>query len=143
MSSVRKRVVFAEEEHLSWLALKDTPGFGGVDIPGVECKFFGHEEHGPWFYLVRHEPGTVVQRHTHEGDVFHFILEGAWTIGSRTFGPGFMQFEERGLFYGPIISGDEGSVFLAIYDHAPSFIEPSGDQRNRSPDQDYTEGSSA
>jgi hypothetical protein len=137
MPSVRKRVVFAEAEKLDWLPLKDTPGFGGVDIPGVECKFFGRGGDGPWFYLVRHEPGTVVQRHTHDGDVFHFILEGEWTIGNRKFHSGFMQFEEQGLFYGPIISGDEGSLFLAIYDNAPSFIEPPEAERHVAPDRDY------
>jgi hypothetical protein len=118
------RVAFAEADKLSWTPFKDTPGFGGVDLPGVECKFFGKPGSGPWFYLLRHEPRTSVPRHRHTGDVFHFILEGEWTIGARTFGPGFMQFEQEGLFYGPITSGDEGSEFLAIYSAEPSFIQP-------------------
>lgn len=117
-------VVFAQEQDLPWLPLKDTPGFGGVDIPGVECKFFGKEGRGPWFYLVRHEPGVVVQKHTHGGDVFHYILEGEWHMGGRSLGPGYMQYERQGLYYGPITSGDEGSLFLAVYDHEPQFIEP-------------------
>ena len=120
-------VVFAQEQNLPWLPIKDTPGFGGVDIPGVECKFFGKEGRGPWFYLVRHEPGVVVGRHTHKGDVFHYLLGGEWRMGNRTFGPGYMQFEQKGLFYGPIESGAEGSLFLAIYDHEPAFIEPEQD----------------
>ena len=117
-------VVFAQEQDLPWRPLKDTPGFAGVDIPGVECKFFGKEGRGPWFYLVRHEPGVVVGRHTHKGDVFHYLLEGEWKMGNRTFGPGYMQYEQKGLFYGPIESGREGSLFLAVYDHEPAFIEP-------------------
>lgn len=117
-------VMFAQEQDLPWLDLKDTPGFGGVDIPGVECKFFGKENRGPWFYLVRHEPGVVVQKHTHGGDVFHYILEGEWQMGNKTLGPGYMQYERQGLYYGPITSGDEGSLFLAVYDHEPKFIEP-------------------
>lgn len=137
MPFARKRVVFAEEGDLDWLPLKETPGFGGVDIPGVECKFFGKEDQGPWFYLVRHEPNTVVQRHTHEGDVFHYVLEGEWQIGNRKFGPGFMQYEQKGLFYGPITSGPEGSLFLAIYDHWPSFIEPPEEEKRVAPDADY------
>lgn len=132
-----KRVAFEESDKLEWMPLKDTPGFGGADIPGVECKFFGKEGKGPWFYLVRHEPGVVVQRHRHEGDVFHYILEGEWTIGSRTFGPGFMQYEEKGLFYGPITSGSEGSLFLAVYDDEPSFIEPEDDQKDVDLDSQY------
>jgi hypothetical protein len=125
-------VVFANESELEWLPLKDTPGFGGIDIPGVDVKFFGKENVGPWFYLVRHQPGVVVPRHTHDGDVFHYILEGEWRIGksSKVFGPGFMQFEQKGLFYGPLISGDEGSLFLAIYDTAPLFIEPPETQKH-------------
>lgn len=127
LESLKKKmpsVVFAQESELEWLPLKDTPGFGGVDIAGVECKFFGKEERGPWFYLVRHEPGVVVGRHTHRGDVFHYILEGEWHMGGHTLGPGYMQFEQQGLYYGPIESGDEGSLFLAVYDHEPLFIEP-------------------
>ena len=137
MAFSQKRVVFAMEQELEWLPLKDTPGFGGADIPGVFCKFFGREPHGPWFYLVRHEPDVVVGRHSHEGDVFHYILEGEWQIGSRKFGPGFMQYEQKGLFYGPITSGDEGSLFLAVYDHAPSFIEPPETEKSVMPDKDY------
>lgn len=132
-----KRVVFEEAEKLEWLPFKDTPGFGGSHIPGVECKYFGTKDGGPWFYLVRHEPGTVVQRHRHEGDVFHYIMEGEWQIGNRKFGPGFMQYEEKGLFYGPITSGDEGSLFLAVYDDEPSFIEPEEGEDNADLDAQY------
>ena len=35
MSLAQVRVAFAEESKLSWQLLKDTPGFGGVDIPGI------------------------------------------------------------------------------------------------------------
>lgn len=121
------RVAFAQEQELEWLPLRDTPGFGGADLPGVECKFFGKPGIGPWFYVVRHEPGTFIPRHRHTGDVFHYILEGSWIWGApdgRRFERGFMQFEQEGLFYGPFWSGPEGSLFLAIYDAAPSFIEP-------------------
>lgn len=131
------RVAFAEESKLEWMPLKDTPGFGGVDIPGIECKFFGKEGVGPWFYLVRHEPGVTVERHSHEGDVFHYILEGDWHIGSKRFGPGFMQYEQVGLNYGPIRSGDRGSLFLAIYDRAPNFLPAKGADRNADPEAAY------
>ena len=132
------KIAFALESELPWLALKDTPGFGGVDIPGVYCKYFGHGNEGPWFYLVRHEPGVVVERHGHDGDVFHYILEGEWRIGKSTkrFGPGFMQFEQKGLFYGPLIS-ENGSLFLAIYDHAPNFIPARGGSAAEAPEKDY------
>lgn len=117
-------VVFAQEQDLPWLPLRETPGFDGMDIPGVECKFFGKPDVGPWFYLVKHEPDVEIARHTHKGDVFHYILEGEWKMGSRVLPPGFMQFEQRGLYYGPFTSGPEGSLFLAIYDHEPAFVEP-------------------
>lgn len=132
------KVAFAEADKLPWLLLKDTPGFSGVDIPGITCKFFGREGIGPWFYLVRHEPGVRVERHSHEGDVFHYILEGEWTIGKRKkFGPGFMQFEQKGLSYGPLVSGHQGSLFLAIYDRAPNFIPAPLGERQALPDADY------
>lgn len=124
----KARVAFAQEQKLPWLALKDTPGFGGTDIPGVDCKFFGKPDKGPWFYLIRHAADTFIPRHKHTGDVFHYILEGSWIWGrqdGRVFGQGFMQFEESGFYYGPFWSGAEGSLFLAIYDASPSFIEAS------------------
>jgi ChrR-like protein with cupin domain len=132
------KVAFAEADKLPWLLLKDTPGFGGVDIPGITCKFFGREGVGPWFYLVKHEPGVRVERHSHEGDVFHYILEGEWLIGkTRKFGPGFMQYEHKGLNYGPITSGPQGSLFLAIYDRAPNFIPAPRGEKDAVPDSDY------
>ena len=48
-----------------------------------------------------------------------------------------MQYEQKGLYYGPLISGPKGSLFLAIYDNAPSFIEPPEKQKNVAPDVDY------
>ena len=115
------KVLAKPDEDVPWLKLKDTPGFGGADIAGVYSKFFGDPERGPWFYLVKHDPGAVVGKHSHDGDVIHYLLEGSWKLGGQTFGPGFFQYEQVGLEYGPIISGPEGSVFLAIYDRSPSF----------------------
>ena len=137
MSLAQVRVAFAEESKLSWQLLKDTPGFGGVDIPGIQCKFFGKEGVGPWFYLVKHEPGVVVERHSHEGDVFHYILEGEWSIGNKKFGPGFMQYEEVGLNYGPLRTGAQGSLFLAIYDRAPNFLPAQGKEKDVAPETAY------
>lgn len=120
-----KRVLFAREQELEWTPLKDVPGFEGTDIPGVYGKFFGDPESGPWFYLIRHDPGTVVGRHTHHGNVIHYLLEGEWAFGSQKVGPGWFHYEQKGISYGPITSGDEGSLFLAIYDHRPGFVPKS------------------
>ncbi len=141
MSFSQAKVAFAMESELPWLALKDTPGFGGADIPGVYCKYFGRGDQGPWFYLVKHDAGVVVERHSHDGDVFHYILEGEWRIGtsSKRFGPGFMQFEQKGLNYGPLLS-ERGSLFLAIYDHAPNFIPAKGAAALDAPERDYEPG---
>jgi hypothetical protein len=131
------RVAFAKESDLQWTDIKDTPGFGGVDIPGIQLKFFGKPGVGPWFYLTRHEPGVRVERHRHEGDVFHYILEGEWQIGANRFAPGFMQYEQKGLYYGPIVSGPQGSLFLAIYDGEPNFIEAPAEEKKVDPGAAY------
>ena len=44
---------------LPWLALKDTPEFGGAYIPGVYCEYFGCGDRGTWVYLVKHDAGVV------------------------------------------------------------------------------------
>src|SRR6476646_11460730 len=95
-----KRVFFAQEQDLEWLALRDLPGFDGTDIPGVHGKLFGDPETGPWFYLIRHDPGTVVERHTHEGNVIHYLLDGEWKLGSRITKPGWFHYEQQGIHYG-------------------------------------------
>jgi hypothetical protein len=48
-----------------------------------------------------------------------------------------MQFEQKGLNYGPITSGAQGSLFLAIYDRAPNFIEATRGEKETAPDSDY------
>ncbi|MCC7107291.1 MAG: hypothetical protein IT307_19320 [Chloroflexi bacterium] len=111
-----------EADKMEWLPLKDTPGYGGVDIPGVFLKFFGVPGKGPWAYLVRHDPNTVVARHSHAGNVIHYLLEGSWTLGISQKGPGWFHYEQKGLRYGPIVTGPNGSLFLAIYDAEPDFI---------------------
>jgi len=116
-----KKVLFAQEQDLPWLPLRELPGFDGTDIEGVFGKLFGDPESGPWFYLIRHDPGTVVESHTHDGNVIHYLLQGEWRMGSRHAGPGWFHYEKKGIHYGPIISGDQGSLFFAIYDHAPRF----------------------
>src|SRR5271155_4541171 len=103
-----KKVFFAEEQDLKWIPLRNLPGFDGVDIPGVEGKLFGAPDAGPWFYVIRHDPGTVVERHTHSGNVIHYLLEGEWKMGNRTIAPGWFHYEKQGLYYGPISSGPEG-----------------------------------
>lgn len=115
-------VLAREADTMEWLPLKDTPGFGGADIPGVWCKYFGEGDKGPWAYLVKHAPGTRVGRHTHNSNVIHYLIEGAWLIGGQRKGPGWFHYEQKGLRYGPIVSGENGSLFLAIYDDAPDFI---------------------
>jgi hypothetical protein len=117
-----KRVLFAREPELPWLPIREVPGFDDADIPGVHGKFFGDPDSGPWFYLIRHDPGAVVERHTHEGNVIHYLLEGEWKLGNQKAGPGWFHYEKKGLRYGPIVSGPEGSLFLTVYDHRPGFI---------------------
>jgi len=114
-------LVAREADKLEWQPLKQTPGFM-IDIPGVYTKYFGEGDVGPWFYLVKHDPGTVVERHGHNGNVIHYILEGTWKLGQHERGAGWFHYEQKGLRYGPLISGDQGSLFLAIYDARPDFI---------------------
>jgi len=70
---------------------------------------------------VKHDPGTVVVNHSHDGDVIHSIPEGTWQLGGQSFGRGVFQYEQVGWEYDPIVSGPQGSVLLAISHRAPSF----------------------
>jgi hypothetical protein len=117
-------VMAIQESDLGWEKLKHLPGFGGADIPGVYGKFFGGENEALWFYIIKHDPGAVVERHTHEGNVIHYILDGSWYLGKKKHvcKPGWFHYEKKGLSYGPIEAGEDGVTFLAIYDHAPDFI---------------------
>jgi hypothetical protein len=49
-----------------------------------------------------------------------------------------MQYEQVGLKYGPIVSGSQGSLFLAIYDRAPNFLPADAEEHEPAPDSAYT-----
>jgi hypothetical protein len=120
--------VLAKHEHkMDWQKLKDLTGFGGADIAGVYGKYFGDKEEGPWFYIIKHDPGALVEKHTHNGNVIHYILEGNWYMGKNRIEciPGWFHYEKKGLSYGPIQAGENGVTFLTIYDAAPDFIPKS------------------
>lgn len=115
--------VLAREVHkLEWLPIGDTAGHSGIDLPGVFCKYLGKNGKGPWVYMVRQEPGIRLGRHRHTGNVMHYLVEGSWLIGGLEKGPGWFHYEQRGQDYGPIVSGEGGSVYLMIYDGSPDII---------------------
>ncbi|MGH7366386.1 MAG: alpha/beta fold hydrolase [Candidatus Rokuibacteriota bacterium] len=115
--------VLAREAHrLEWLPLAKTPGLDGLDIPGVSCKYLGKDDKGPWVYMVRQEPGVQLARHRHTSNVMHYLIEGSWLIAGLEKGPGWFHYEHRGQEYGPILSGERGSLYLAIHDAKPDFI---------------------
>jgi hypothetical protein len=114
------RDVYAQQ--LPWQAVKDLPGFDGALVEGSFAKYFGIAEEGPWFYLFRHDPHTRVVRHTHQGGVFHYLIQGSWFVEGQLLLPGWFHYERKGLYWGPVESGDEGSTFLVMYESRPSFI---------------------
>ena len=108
-------------DKVPWLPMRDLPGFDGADHPGMSGKFFGDIDEGPWFYLIRHEPGTRIPRHTHSGSVTHYMLEGEWNIDGDIVTPGHWHYELPGTYWGPVQSGSNGSLIIAVYDRYPTF----------------------
>lgn len=121
------------EQAIDWTPVKDLYGFGGADVQGSSGKYLGipGSSEGPWFYFVKHVPHTRVPRHTHGGNVAHLMLDGYWQVGddwSESHFPGYFHYESKGLFWGPLRSGGEGSKIIAIYDECPSFIPAEGNE---------------
>jgi hypothetical protein len=118
---------------LDWTPMSELFGFKGSVPPSIGNlgKYLGRpdDERGPWFYLVRHPPFTRVPRHGHGGTVMHYLLEGSWKVGDdedELYLPGFFHYEDKGAFWGPMLSGGEGSTFIAVYDSRPDFILADG-----------------
>ena len=112
----------AHFDELPWIPMRDLPGFDGNDHPGMEGKFFGDIDNGPWFYIVRHTPWTRIPRHTHGGSVTHYLLQGEWEIDGELVTAGHWHYEEPGVHWGPVESQENGSTTIAVYDRYPSFI---------------------
>jgi 2,4'-dihydroxyacetophenone dioxygenase len=66
---VNSEAVHLGEEDIPWV---DTGS--GVEIKLVQADI----ELGLWIVRNRFEPGTVVQKHKHTGQVFGYTLTGAW-----------------------------------------------------------------
>jgi hypothetical protein len=123
------------EQELDWTPVSDLFGFGG-SVPaslGNLGKYLGRpaDERGPWFYLIKHPPFTRVPRHTHSSSVIHYLLEGSWKVGDdeqELCLPGFFHYEDGGAFWGPMMSGSEGSTFIAVYAGRPDFIVADGNE---------------
>lgn len=120
-----------DARQISYDEAKELYGFGGADNPGSTGKYLGRPDgDGPWFYLIKHRPNTLIPRHTHKADVYHYLVEGTWYVGEEreVKEPGFFHFEPEGVFWGPLESGPEGSEFIAIYTAMPSFIPAEGNE---------------
>ena len=118
-----KRIVAAHFDELQFRPQAQLPGFKGAPLDaGVQAKYFGEGDRGPWFYIVKHAPGTRVPRHSHHGDVTHYMLEGEWIVDGQRLTAGQYQFEEAGTWFGPIEAGPSGAMLIAFWDRYPSFI---------------------
>jgi hypothetical protein len=121
------------EQEIPYAAISTVFGFEGAPVDGSFGKYLGvpDSDDGPWFYLIRHEPFARIPRHTHNGNVMHYLLEGFWRVGddeSELRFPGFFHFERTGEFWGPLRIGPEGSKMIAIYDRRPDFIPADGNE---------------
>jgi hypothetical protein len=118
-------VLAREVYKLDWQPVSETPGLQGLDLPGLSFKYLGKVGKEPWVYMVRQEPGVALARHSHASNVMHYLIEGSWIIAGAERAPGWFHLELRGREYGPIVAGERGSVYLAIYDAKPDFIPAS------------------
>jgi hypothetical protein len=129
----------AHFDDLPWIPMRELPGFDGADYPGMEGKFFGDIDKGPWFYIVRHQPWTRIPRHSHAGSVTHYLLQGEWIVDGEFVTAGHWHHEEPGTFWGPIQSQENGSTTIAIYDRYPTFVPWTPGVDNWDPPEDYSE----
>jgi quercetin dioxygenase-like cupin family protein len=65
------------------------------------------------------QPGAAVPRHVHDGEAFHFVLEGEWAAevegrGTRLLKAGDSQFVPRGKWHGGKAVGEHTLRLLAV-----------------------------
>jgi quercetin dioxygenase-like cupin family protein len=64
-------------------------------------------------YLVRMEPGTVLDRHGHRGFEHCYVVAGSTIVGGRRMGPGDYSYAPRGSVH-EAIPTDEGAVLFIV-----------------------------
>ena len=74
------------------------------------------DAHGTVAFITRWSPGRRVEIHTHRVNYCEVILEGSQRVGATTFRSGDVRMARAGQLYGPLVAGDEGCTFIAIFD---------------------------
>lgn len=82
--------------------------------------------------LLRVEPGVVVPRHRHRGDVHAFQLSGHRRLDSgESVGPGGYVYEPVGNVDSWTATGDEPSIILVVVRGALEYLDEDGQVRSR------------
>jgi len=64
-------------------------------------------------YLIRMEPGAVLDRHGHRGFEHCYVVAGSTMVGGRRMGPGDYSYAPRGTHHDAIPS-DEGALLFIV-----------------------------
>jgi len=112
-------VLVREEYKLPWVSLSEMPGFDGIDVAGVDAKYFGKDDLGPFAYLIRLGPEATLPARTHRAVAMRFILSGSWSAGSRQAGPGWFEYKSASGPLSAMHAGAEGCLCLEIYQSNP------------------------
>jgi len=64
---------------------------------------------------TKYDPGLILRRHGHKSDSHIFIIEGDVTIGGRPCPTGTLIVLDKDTFFGPLVAGPNGCVFLESY----------------------------
>jgi hypothetical protein len=112
-------VLVREEHKLPWASLGAMPGFDGIDVEGVEAKYFGKDDLGPFAYLIRLAPGATLPARTHRAQAMRFMLSGSWSSGTTQAAAGWFQYQGAPGPLGAMHAGSECCLCMEIYQSNP------------------------
>jgi hypothetical protein len=112
-------VLVREEYKLPWVPLAEMPGFEGMVVTGVDGKYFGKDELGPFAYLIRLAPGAIFPARAHRAVVMRFMLSGSCTAGSRQAGAGWFEYKSASSPVSAMHAGADGCLCMEVYQTNP------------------------
>jgi anti-sigma factor ChrR (cupin superfamily) len=101
--------IFLSANDMEW---QDAPGY----TEGTKKKIL-RDENGARTILLKIPGGFDLEGHTHTCTEQHYVLEGEYEAGGKTYGPGTYQLIPARTSHGPYTS-KIGAVILVIWDPA-------------------------
>jgi len=117
--AVAEGAIFATDIRDAFTSLSDPSIWRALALPGQAWARFilgdRSQPDAPQVWIVKLPPGFVVPKHYHKTHRLEIVLEGSYTLGGTSRGPGELTFLSGSKVYGPMVVGAEGVTTLEVF----------------------------